>query len=84
VLDLDLGHLGDAKVSITTDYGTASALFVDQDPTAAMQAFLAGKVVVQGDMTELLRFQGVVGGQKLQGAAAEVQAITLRPQPPTG
>jgi len=75
-LELDLGHLDDAKVSITIDYDTARSLFVDQDPGAAMQAFLAGKIVVQGDMTELLKLQAALQMEALQGAGEEIRAIT--------
>ena len=51
-LDLETGHLEDAEVSITLDYETAKAVFVD--PQSAIQHFMAGKIKVQGDMTKLL------------------------------
>lgn len=53
-MDMDLGHLDDAEVTITIDYPTAKAIFVDGNPQAGMQAFMAGKIKVQGDMTKLL------------------------------
>jgi hypothetical protein len=56
-LVLDDGHLDEADLTITTDYATAKALFVQQDPNAAMQAVFGGKVTVQGDMTRLLALQ---------------------------
>ena len=51
-LDLETGHLDDAEVSITLDYETAKAVFID--PQSAIQHFMAGKIKVQGDMTKLL------------------------------
>lgn len=61
-LALDHGHLDKPDVSITTDYATAKALFVDQNPAAAMQAFMSGKIRVQGDLGKLLALQEMVGG----------------------
>ena len=51
-LELEIGHLEDAEVTITLDYVTARAVFVD--PQSAVQHFMAGKIRVQGDMTKLL------------------------------
>ena len=51
---LDLGHLDMPDVSVTTDYETAKTIFIDGNPQAGMQAFMAGKVQVQGDMTKLM------------------------------
>src|SRR5688500_14779383 len=53
-LKMDLGHLDDAELTVTLDYDTAKAIFVDQNPQAGMQAFMAGKIKVQGDMTKLM------------------------------
>jgi hypothetical protein len=58
-LVLDLGQLDAPDVSLTTDYDTARAIFVTQDPAAGMQAFMAGKVVVQGDMMKLIVLQSM-------------------------
>jgi len=53
-LDMDLGHLDVADVTVTLDYDTAKAVFVDGTREAGMQAFMAGKVRVQGDLTKLI------------------------------
>ncbi len=69
-LEMGTGHLEAADVTITLDYETARSIFVEGDPQAAMQAFMAGKIKVQGDMTELLLVaQEVSPG----GTASEVQ-----------
>lgn len=54
---LELGHLAEADVTITTDYETARSIWVQQDPAAAMTAFMAGKIRVEGDLARLLAMQ---------------------------
>ena len=53
-LEMGLGHLESPDVSMTLDYLTAKAIFVDGTREAAMQAFMAGKIRVQGDLTKLI------------------------------
>ena len=69
-LEFELGHLDDAEVTVTLDYATAKAIFVDGNPQAGMQAFMAGKIKVQGDMTKLMAMQQT----SPDPAAAEIQA----------
>jgi hypothetical protein len=52
--ELDLGHIDGAPTTITTDYATAKAVFVEQDQTAAMQAFMGGRIQITGDMTKIM------------------------------
>lgn len=71
-----IGHKDDADVTLTTDYETAKEVFVSGNPQAGMQAFMAGKVKVQGDMTKLMMAQqggGPGGNAALQQA---IQGIT--------
>lgn len=56
-LELDLGHLEGADVAATLDYDTAKAMMVDANPQAAMQAFMAGKIKLTGDMTKAMAMQ---------------------------
>lgn len=51
-LVMEEGHLENADATVTTDYDTARATVLD--PPSAMQAFMAGKVKIQGDMTKLM------------------------------
>ena len=55
--EFDLGHLDGADVTATLDYETSRAMMVDQNPQAAMQAFMAGKIKLQGDMTKAMAMQ---------------------------
>ena len=51
---IERDHLESPDLTITVDYGTAKSVFVGLDFTVAMQAFMAGKVKVQGDITKLM------------------------------
>jgi putative sterol carrier protein len=70
------GHLDDADLTMTTDYATAKDVFASGNPQAGMQAFMAGKVRVQGDMAKLMagaaQGGGPAGNQELQQAIIEV------------
>ena len=74
---MDLGSLEDADVTVTTDYDTAKAIFVEQDAAAGMQAFMTGKVQVQGDMMKLMAMQmAMPTDEASQKIADEIKAIT--------
>jgi SCP-2 sterol transfer family len=76
-LVLDLGQLEAPDVSLTTDYDTARAIFVTQDPAAGMQAFMAGKVVVQGDMMKLIVLQSMsIADDTAREISEAIQAMT--------
>ena len=53
-LVLDTGHLEDQHLKVTVDYDTAKAILIEGNPQAGMQAFMAGKVKVEGDMAKLM------------------------------
>jgi hypothetical protein len=53
-LEMETGHLEDPDVTVTLDYETAKAIFVDGTLEAGMKAFMDGKVRVQGDMAKLI------------------------------
>lgn len=76
-LEMEEGQLDDPDVTITTDWVTARAIFVEQDQAAAMQAFLEGKIRVQGDMMALMAQQVSMPDDEVAAAVAtEIQAIT--------
>ena len=66
------GHLPDADITLTLGYDTAKGMFVDGDPSAAMEAFMAGKIIVQGDLTRLMQLQAA---PPPPGAAALTRAL---------
>ena len=69
-------HVDGADVTLTTDYATAKEVFVAGDPVVGMQAFMNGKVKIQGDMAKLMAAQGtgVGGNAALQGAIKDATA----------
>ncbi|MGH9184043.1 MAG: SCP2 sterol-binding domain-containing protein [Acidimicrobiales bacterium] len=76
-VELELGHLEAPDVTITVDYDTAKHIFVDQDPRAVMQAFMAGRIIVQGDMAKLLQVvQGMAPGADVPEVATRIKAMT--------
>ena len=73
---LDLGELENPDLTVTVDYETAKAIIVDGNPQAGMQAFMAGKIKVQGDMTKLMAMQAAPPDPKAQEFAQKVKEMT--------
>jgi hypothetical protein len=74
---LDFGRLEDADVTVTTDYDTAKAIFVEQDAAAGMQAFMSGKITVQGDMMKLMAMQTAMPTDEAsRQLVAEIKSVT--------
>ena len=72
-LVLETGHVEGPDVTATLDYETAKAMMVDANPQAAMQAFMAGKIKLQGDMTKAMALQTGPPNPEL---TAKIQEIT--------
>ena len=75
-IEMDLGHLDTPDLTVTLGYETAKAILVEGNPQAGMQAFMAGKIKVQGDMTKLMAMQSVTPDPVAAEIAAKIQAIT--------
>ena len=75
-MEMELGHLSDPEVTVTVDYATAKAIFVDMNPQVGMQAFMAGKIKVQGDMTKLMAMQQTGPDPVAAEVAGRIKAIT--------
>ena len=78
---LELGELSDPEATVTTDYETASKLFVDQDPSAVMQAFMSGKIKIDGDMMKVMGMQTAIpqtgdAATVALAIAEEIKAVT--------
>ncbi|MEY2969193.1 MAG: hypothetical protein RIQ64_1820 [Actinomycetota bacterium] len=68
---MDLGELPDADATVTTDYATAKAIFVNQDQAAGMQAFMSGKIKVVGDMMKVMGMQTAIPQTDITKVVAE-------------
>jgi putative sterol carrier protein len=75
-LEMDTGHLENPDLTVTLDYPTAQAILVDGNPQAGMQAFMAGKIKVQGDMTKLMAMQQGTPDPVQAEIAAKIKEIT--------
>ena len=75
-LIVEEGHLDEVDLHVTVDYGTARALLVDGQPQAAMSAFMAGKIRVDGDLAKLMAVQSTSPDAAALAFAAEVRALT--------
>jgi hypothetical protein len=53
-IDIGTGHVDGPDVTVSLDYATARSLFVQGDVQAVLQAFLGGRIRVDGDLSKLL------------------------------
>jgi putative sterol carrier protein len=76
-LEMESGELEAPDLTLTTDYETAKKIFVEQDQSAGMQAFMAGKIKVQGDMMKMMAMQTSMPQDDIAKTIAnEVKEIT--------
>ena len=75
-LVLDLGHLDPADLKVTIGYDIARQLLVEGNPQAGLQAFMQGKIKVEGDIAKLMALQSVSPDPTAAEIAARIQAMT--------
>ena len=75
-LVLDIGHIDPVDLKITIGYDIARALLVEGDPQAALQAFMQGKIKVEGDIAKLMALQSATPDASASEIASRIQAIT--------
>ena len=74
---MDLGALDAPDLTVTTDYVTARQVFVDQNQAAGMQAFMAGKIKVQGDMMKMMARQSAMPQDEIaKQISTEIKDLT--------
>lgn len=76
-IELETGHLEEPDLKVSVDYVTAKAILVDGNPQAGMQAFMAGKVRVEGDMAKLMALQTAPPSATAQELAGRIRDITV-------
>jgi hypothetical protein len=76
-LHLETGHIDPVDLKVTLDYSTAKAILVEGNPQVGMQAFMAGKVRVEGDMAKLMMLQGAPPDEASQAVAQRLRDITV-------
>lgn len=76
-MQMDLGELDGPDATVTTDWETARAMFAIGDQAAAMQAFMTGKIKVEGDMMKIMSMQTAVPQNDVTlKIAEEIKGIT--------
>jgi putative sterol carrier protein len=75
-VEVGLGHVDDADISLTLDYETAKSLFLGGDPQAAIQAFMAGKIKFEGDLSKLMIAQGATPDATASELLADIKEVT--------
>ncbi len=73
---VDEGHLEAADLTMSVDYATAKALLVEGKPEMAMQAFLTGRISVEGDATKLMALAGHPIDEVAMQMAEDLRALT--------
>jgi len=75
-LVLDVGHIDPVDLKVTIGYDIARALLVEGNPQAGLQAFMQGKIKVEGDIAKLMALQSASPDPSAAEMAARIQAIT--------
>ncbi len=75
-LVLDTDHLETVDLTVTLEYAIAKAILVEGNPQAGMQAFMTGKIKVEGDISKLMALQAGGIDPAAGEVAARIQAIT--------
>ena len=72
------GLSADAPTKVTVPYDVARDIFINGNQAAGMQAFMAGQIKVEGDMTSLMAMQTGAGAPTPEQKAFQekLQAIT--------
>jgi hypothetical protein len=74
--ELDSGHIDPADLVVTVDYSTARSILVEGNMQVAMQAFMTGKIKVDGDVAKLIDLQSSSPGPGAQTVAQKLRDIT--------
>ena len=74
---LQKGLTEQAKTTLTMDGETLRKVFLEFDMTAAMQAFMTGKIKVQGDMSQLMALQTAKPSAEQKALFKNILAATV-------
>lgn len=70
------GHVDGAPTTITVEYDVAKAMLIEGNPQAAMQAFMSGRIKVEGDMTKLLAMQSATTSPEQDAFQDQIKGLT--------
>jgi hypothetical protein len=75
-LELDMEHIDPADLKVTLDYEIAKAILIEGNPQAGMQAFMSGKIKVEGDIAKLMAMQTGGADPTTEEVAARIKTMT--------
>ena len=75
-LELDMEHIDPVDLKVTLDYDIAKAILIEGNPQAGMQAFMSGKIRVEGDIAKLMVMQASGADPTTEEVAARIKAMT--------
>jgi hypothetical protein len=75
-LVLETGHIDPVDLKVALDYDVAKAILVEGNPQAGIQAFMSGKIKVEGDIAKLMALQSLAPDPTAAEIAARILAIT--------
>jgi hypothetical protein len=75
-IDIELGHFETVDATLTLPYDVAQAIFVAGDAAAAMQAYMASQLKVEGDLTKVMAMQTQLQSADFKGLQARFAEIT--------
>ena len=70
------GLADDAAATITLNSDLAKKLFIENDYQAGMQAFMAGELTVDGDVTKIMELQTVQPSDEQKALLAKIAEFT--------
>ncbi|MDO4251111.1 MAG: SCP2 sterol-binding domain-containing protein [Moraxella sp.] len=70
------GLVSDAKSKILVDKQTLAELIASKDTTLALEAFMMGKIRIEGDMSQMLALQSVKPTTEQKALFKQMLAIT--------
>lgn len=75
--DIELGHVDEPDATVILDYATAQAILVEGNPQLGIQAYMSGRIRVEGDITKLMTMFSAPGADPLANEVGErLRAIT--------
>ncbi len=75
-LVLDTGHIDPVDLTVTLDYDVAKAILVEGNPQAGIQAFMSGKIRVEGDIAKLMALQTMTPDPSAVEIGSRIMAMT--------
>ena len=73
---MEKGHTDGAPTKMTIPYELTKKMFIDRDQSAGMQAFMAGQIKIEGDMSKLMGLQSMQPNEKQIQLQKQIMEIT--------